>query len=57
MKRTLGEVWKVKEGSKTIWKVQFDKGIMSFNTKREAIRWSQAFYGRLAISLANKGGE
>ena len=44
MKRNLGEIWKVKEGSKIIWKVQFDKGIMSFNTKKEAIKWSETFY-------------
>ena len=50
MKRVLGEVWKVKEGSKTIWKVQFEKGIMSFNTKREAMRWSQAFYASMAFT-------
>ena len=46
MKRNLGEIWKVKEGSKTIWKVQFKKGIMSFNTKKEAIKWSETFYGK-----------
>lgn len=39
-----GEYWKTKEGSKTIWKVQFDKGIMSFKTKKEAIKWANAFY-------------
>ena len=43
MKRKLGEIWKVKEGSKTIWKVQFPKGIMSFNTKKLAIQWIEAF--------------
>lgn len=35
----IGTIWKVKEGSKTIWKVQFEKGIMSFTTKREAMKW------------------
>lgn len=43
MKRNLGEIWKVKEGSKTIWKVQFPKGIMSFNTKKLAQQWIEAF--------------
>lgn len=43
MKRNLGEIWKVKEGSKTIWKVQFPKGIMSFNTKKEATKWVETF--------------
>ena len=40
MKKELGEMWKIKEGSKTIWKVQFPKGIMSFNTKKAAEMWS-----------------
>lgn len=39
MKRNLGEIWKEKEGSKTFWKVQFPKGIMSFYTKAEAMKW------------------
>lgn len=50
MKRNLGEIWKEKEGSKTIWKVQFQKGIMSFKTKREAIKVSQAFIIRYAFT-------
>lgn len=41
MKRNLGEIWKVKEGSKTIWKVQFPKGIISYTTKKEALKWSE----------------
>lgn len=45
MKRNLGEIWKVKEGSKIFWKVQFPKGIISFYTKKEAIKWSETFYG------------
>ena len=43
MKKKLGEMWKVKEGSKIIWKVQFPKGIMSFNTKKLAKQWIEAF--------------
>ena len=31
MKRNLGEIWKEKEGSRTIYKVQFPKGIKVFN--------------------------
>ena len=50
MKRILGEVWKEKEGSKAIWKVQFNNGIMNFNTKRDAVRASQTFYARLALN-------
>ena len=47
MGKKVGEVWKVKEGSKTIWKVQFDKGIMSFDTKKLAYKWSQTFYPKV----------
>lgn len=43
MKRKLNEVWKVKEGSKTIWKLQCPHGIMSFTTKKEAIKWQEAY--------------
>ena len=39
MKRNLGEIWKEKEGSKIFWKVQFPNGVMSFYTKREAMKW------------------
>lgn len=46
MKREKGEIWKVKEGSKTIWKVQFDKGVMSFYTKKEAEKWAKVFYNK-----------
>lgn len=43
MKFEIGDIWKVKEGSKTIWKVKFPKGIMSFTTKREAEKWKKVF--------------
>ena len=43
MKHELGEIWKVKEGSKTIWKVQFNEGIISFNTKKSAEKCSRIF--------------
>ena len=39
MRRNLGEMWKEREGSRTIYKVQFPKGIMSYATKREALKW------------------
>lgn len=45
MNKKVGKIWKVKNGSKTIWKVQFDKGILSFATKKQAQKVSQAFYG------------
>lgn len=37
--KKIGEYWKVQEGSKVIWKVQFPNGIMSFNTKKVALKW------------------
>ena len=43
MKRQLHEVWKVKEGSKTIWQVQAPKGILTFTRKKDAIRWVESF--------------
>lgn len=36
------EIWKVKEGSKNVWKVQCPKGILSFKTKRQAEAWVNA---------------
>ena len=41
MKRSLNEMWKVQEGSKTIWKLQAPKGILSFTRKKDAIKWQQ----------------
>lgn len=38
MKRKVNEIWKVKEGSKTLWKVQAPHGIMTYNTKKQAMR-------------------
>lgn len=49
MKRELNEIWKVKEGSKTLWKVQAPKGILTFFRKRDAEAWVQA------ITKINKG--
>lgn len=42
MERQVNEIWKVKEGSKTIWKVQCPKGRLSFNRKKDAIKWIEA---------------
>jgi len=42
MKKEIGTIWKVKEGSKTIWKYQAPKGILSFRTKKQAMAWQQA---------------
>ena len=38
------KMWKVKEGSKVIWKVQCPKGILSFTRKKDARRWLEATY-------------
>lgn len=35
---------KAKEGSKTLWKVQAPKGILTFTRKRDAIRCQEVFY-------------
>ena len=35
MKRKVGDIWK--EGN--FWRVQFEKGIMSFRTKKVAMKW------------------
>lgn len=43
MKRQLHEIWKVKEGSKTLWKVQAPNGILTFEKKKYAIRWVESF--------------
>lgn len=42
MKREINEIWKVKEGSKTFWKVQAPKGRLTFNTKKGAVEWVTA---------------
>ena len=38
MKRKFNEVWKSKEGSKDVWKVQGLYGIITFKTKKHLIR-------------------
>lgn len=43
MKRQLHELWKVQEGSKVLWKVQAEHGILTFKTKRAAIKWIESF--------------
>ena len=50
MKRNLHEIWKEQEGSKTVWKVQAPKGILTFKTKKLAMRWVKAMeftYGKI----------
>ena len=43
MKKQLHEIWKIKEGTKTIWKVQAQKGILTFKRKKDAINWVNSF--------------
>lgn len=43
MKRKLHEIWKVKENSKILWKVQAQKGILTFTRKKDAIKWAESF--------------
>lgn len=40
--KQINSMWKVKEGSKTLWKVKAPKGILTFKTKREAVKWIEA---------------
>lgn len=37
------EILRVKEGAKTLWKVQAPKGILTFNKKKDAMRCVEAF--------------
>ena len=41
VKREIGEVWKVKEGSKTSWCIKGPGAIMDCKTKREALLWQE----------------
>ena len=41
MKRQFNEMWKSQEGSKSVWKIQGLKGILTFNRKKDAIKWQE----------------
>jgi len=41
--RKLHEIWSIKYGTKTLWKVQAEKGILTFNRKKDAIKWVESF--------------
>lgn len=43
MKRALHEICKTQEGSKIVWRVQAPKGILTFKTKKQAIKWVETF--------------
>jgi hypothetical protein len=40
--KKLHEIWRVKEGSKTLWKLQAPKGVITFNRKKDIIKWLNA---------------
>lgn len=40
--KKINEIWKAKEGIKTVWKLQAPKGILTFKTKKQAIAWQNA---------------
>ena len=42
MKRKINEIWKIKEGSKVVWKVQAPKGVLTFSRKKDAEKWVKA---------------
>lgn len=39
MEKELFTIWKVKEGNKTIWKVQLPNGVYNFDRKWIAQKW------------------
>jgi hypothetical protein len=41
--RKLHELWKTKEGSKVVWKIQAPKGVLTFTRKKDAIKWLDSF--------------
>lgn len=41
--KKIHDIWKVQEGSKVVWKVQAPKGILTFRTKKLAIKWVESF--------------
>lgn len=44
--KNVGEIWKTKEGSKVLWKYQAPKGILTFKTKKAAMKWAWASLGK-----------
>jgi hypothetical protein len=52
MKRKFNEMWESKEGSRKVWKIQAKNGILTFNRKKDAIKW-QATIGK-EIEYLNK---
>lgn len=42
MKHNFNEIWKSKEGTKTVWKVQATNGILTFARKQDALVWAKS---------------
>ena len=42
MKRQVNEIWKEKYGTKTVWKLQAPKGVLTFTRKKDAYNWKNA---------------
>ena len=40
--KKINEIWKAQEGSKTLWKVQAPKGVLTFTRKKDAVAWIKA---------------
>lgn len=49
MKRKLNDIWSEYEGSRKVWKVQAQHGILTFKSKKMAEAW--------VASLVNLGGK
>lgn len=47
MKHEINEIWKAKEGSKAVWKLQAPKGILTCKTRKEAEAWQKAYINSL----------
>lgn len=43
MKRKIGEIWAVKIGKRTLWKLQCPHGIDTFTSKKRAEEFKRAF--------------
>ena len=43
MKHKFNEIWKEKDGSKIVWKLQAEKGILTFSTRKRAVEFQKVF--------------
>lgn len=51
MTHLINEIWKDKEGSKTVWKLQAPRGILTFYTKKRAEEIAEVFKKETKKSL------